>query len=150
MNAHIFTITSACSAIVLCASADAYDLPFDIVRKVEFGGYINALGHYEDLQPRALGATPAQREAGSDVDFQATADLDMNLHFGQSVTRFEIQFGDDEASDTNLEQAYIRYHGEEDWYVQLGRFHAWMGWERYDAPQFWRVNPTYTYYNTGM
>lgn len=47
-----------------------------------------------------------------------------------------------------LTEAYIRLD-REDWYARMGRTHQWFGWERFSSPELWRVNRTYTYYNSG-
>ena len=33
--------------------------------------------------------------------------------------------------------------------MKIGRFRRWFGWERFDAPDLWRISDSYTHYNTG-
>ena len=111
------------------------------------GGYVNALGLYEYSEPRAIGTVGLEED---EVDFRAEADVNLLFRSGSGfIALAEINANSERDDDTiDLEQAYARYYFDDDTYVQLGRFHSWMGWERFDAPELWRINPTYTYYNT--
>ncbi len=50
--------------------------------------------------------------------------------------------------DLSVDEAYVRFDRSQA-YVRLGRTHQWFGWERFDAPELWRINKSYTYYNSG-
>ena len=101
--------------------------------------------------PRYSAATVEDAEI---IDFRGRADLNFDWQLTPDI-RIHSELGlagsgnDDVDDVAELQQAFVDWQFSDLWGIRAGRFEQWIGWERLDAPDLWRINETYTFYNTG-
>ena len=81
--------------------------------------------------------------------FDATAGLEGMVRLVPAAWAVaSVAFSTGTIDELTVDQAYV-YWQQDQTYIRLGRTHQWFGWERFDAPELWRINKSYTYYNSG-
>lgn len=120
-------------------------------RGIAITGYIDGL---VDIADREENVPDGDGTDGTAVDWRTGIDLEVRARPTQWVQLVgEIRMeGADLGEDPNrfeLQQAYVRMQVSDDLAVTAGRFHQWFGWERFDEPELWRINRSFTYYNSG-
>jgi hypothetical protein len=118
----------------------------EIDRDLRLGGYVEFVGRDVERQDEVVVKGNAPKEKVS-----AEANAKLNLWWQPTdriVGVIDVRFRERAAQPNDLQQAY----GQADLGVvtlRLGRMNPWFGWELFDAPDLWRVNPTYVFYNSG-
>ena len=117
-----------------------------------FGAFVDTTANYT----RKGEPTPTDPDNMKDrFDFEAEFKMLVDVHLPQDVMLHTLlafrdgpqnQSGDSEAE---LEEAYVAYDPGDWLATKIGRFRRWFGWERFDAPDLWRVSSSFTHYNTG-
>ena len=111
------------------------------------GGYVQTNFNYLDQESGVLGGSGIDEQR---VDFASRADLNFAWDLNDDIFAYiELVYDDQPESMVELEEAFISWRLNDRWNVKAGRFHQWIGWERFDANELWRINETYTIYNTG-
>ncbi|MBN8524579.1 MAG: hypothetical protein J0M02_04500 [Planctomycetes bacterium] len=108
-----------------------------------FGGYVDA----------AVGAVDEEKDLDGRSNrlsgFEAFAGLEgMVRLLPEAIGVASLSMGTRRSEEWSVDEAYVRLDRSQA-YIRLGRTHQWFGWERFDAPELWRINTSYTYYNSG-
>jgi len=112
-------------------------------------GYVDSVLEISDGDDAARGA-----DSDVTIDFAAAAQLEVGYDIGDDVSaNVELFWEDDDdgtnATDTELEQAYISWAINEQFSIVSGKFHNSIGWEALDAPGLYRVNNSHMYDSWG-
>ena len=115
-----------------------------------FGAYVNARGNY------IRNAEPTLTNDDEYIDrlfFSSELKMSFDVHLPGSVYLHSLlSFQDNYLTENDgfeLEEAFVAFDPQDWLATKLGRFRRWFGWERFDAPDLWRISNSYTHYNTG-
>lgn len=101
--------------------------------QLEWDGYVDAIGGYqagEDLV------------GDDDFDIRTAAQVELGYRVDDRIHgRIELYWTEDGA--VALEQALVTWAINERTDLIAGRFESWIGWEGADAPELYRVNPSF-------
>lgn len=113
----------------------------------EPGPYV--LGGYVDTVFGAVAEEGPESGSNRLSGFSAVAGLDgMVRLIPEAVGVVSLTASTRAEESFAVDQAYVRFERAQG-YLRLGRTYQWFGWERFNAPELWRINKSYTYYNSG-
>ena len=126
------------------------------MRGLAISAYIDAIAEVADREADVPGQ---DGDEGTSIDWRTGAEIEFRSRIGATIQLIgEVRFstgreqdgsGTNEEDELDFQQAMVRYQADHDLAFTAGRFHQWFGWERFDAPELWRINRTFTYYNSG-
>ena len=124
-------------------TAELHDQP-----NYRLGGYAS-LGYGlvdrdDDQKGRLEGLTT---EVGIDAAVRIADDFTVASSVSLQAYREHVDY-DDFDDRLDVDELFLRWTPGS-LVITAGRTRQWFGWERYNAPELWRVNPSYTYYNSG-
>lgn len=96
------------------------------------GGFVNTTGTVSDTE---------EDGSGSQKHFASAVELRLAYKIGDQVTaQVDMEWNNDSASDTDLEQAYVNYAVTDKVSLTAGKFTTYSGWTAADADGLYRIN----------